>query len=77
MQRAKDLFAIARLHLGRGGAHLCGVKPEDYGGWFDRLAAAPVENWRLNHSTGFKAAAAMAARFDDVDWAGAGCSYVL
>lgn len=52
-----------------GGSHLCGVDPEDYGVWFDRLAEFPVEKWRLNHCTGFKAAAAMAARFDDVDWA--------
>ena len=77
MQRAKDLFAIERLHMVVGGSHLCGVDPEDYGVWFDRLAEFPVEKWRLNHCTGFKAAAAMAARFDDVDWAGAGCRYVL
>ena len=77
MQRAKDLFAIDRLHMVVGGSHLCGVNPEDYGVWFDRLAEFSVEKWRLNHCTGFKAAAAMAARFDDVDWAGAGCSYVL
>lgn len=72
MQRAKDLFAIERLHMVVGGSHLCGVDPEDYGVWFDRLAEFPVEKWRLNHCTGFKAAAAMAARFDDVDWARCG-----
>ena len=77
MQRAKDLFAIERLHMVVGGSHLCGVDPENYGVWFDRLAEFPVEKWRLNHCTGFKAAAAMAARFDDVDWAGVGCRYVL
>ena len=76
-QRAKDLFAIERLHMVVGGSHLCGVDPENYGVWFDRLAEFPVEKWRLNHCTGFKAAAAMAARFDDVDWAGVGCRYVL
>lgn len=59
MQRAKDLFAIERLHMVVGGSHLCGVDPEDYGVWFDRLAEFPVEKWRLNHCTGFKAAAAM------------------
>ena len=26
-----------------GGSHLCGVDPEDYGVWFDRLAEFPVE----------------------------------
>lgn len=44
MQRAKDLFAIERLHMVVGGSHLCGVDPEDYGVWFDRLAEFPVEN---------------------------------
>lgn len=77
MQRAKDLFTIESFYMVVGGSHLCGVNPKDYETWFDRLAEFPVEKWRLNHCTGFKAAAAMAARFEDVDWAGAGCSYEL
>ena len=55
-----------------GGTHLSGACSEELPVWMDALAAVPVRRWRVNHCTGFRAAAALAGRFDDVDWAGAG-----
>ena len=55
-----------------GGSHLSGACSEELPVWMDALAAVPVRRWRVNHCTGFRAAAALAGRFDDVDWAGAG-----
>lgn len=55
-----------------GGSHLCAVDPKQYPQWADKLGQFKVRRWRLNHCTGFKAAAAMTKYFDDVDWAGCG-----
>ncbi len=55
-----------------GGSHLCAIAPREYPLWAEKLSEFKVKRWRLNHCTGFKAAAAMAKYFDDVDWAGCG-----
>lgn len=55
-----------------GGSHLCAAAPREYPLWAEKLSEFKVKRWRLNHCTGFKAAAAMAKYFDDVDWAGCG-----
>ena len=65
-------FGIEGLDAVTGGAHLSGACSEELPVWMDALAAVPVRRWRVNHCTGFRTAAALAGRFDDVDWAGAG-----
>lgn len=55
-----------------GGSHLCAVAPQEYPLWAEKLREFNVKRWRLNHCTGFKAAAAMAKYLGDVDWAGCG-----
>lgn len=77
LQRAKELFAITDFNMVIGGSHLCAAKPEEYPDWFEKLSGFSVQKWRLNHCTGFKAAAAMSSFFKDVDWAGAGSVYKL
>lgn len=77
LKRAQDLFGIEEFDTVIGGSHLCAAKPQEYPEWFEELAHFSVKKWRLNHCTGFKAAAAMAAAFDDVDWAGAGSVHKL
>ncbi len=65
-------FGIKSFDAVTGGTHLSGARPEELPVWMDALSRIPVRRWRVNHCTGFKAAAALARRFDDVDWAGAG-----
>lgn len=77
MRKACGLFDITEFDTVLGGSHLCAVREEEYPEWFDQLSLFPVRHWRLNHCTGFKAAAAMAAKFKDVDWAGAGSVHIL
>ena len=60
-----------------GGTHLSAAKDEELPLWIETLKAFPVKHWRPNHCTGFKAAAAMARAFDDVDWAGCGQRLML
>lgn len=69
---AMKRFGIEGFDAVTGGTHLSGACSEELPVWMDALAAVPVRRWRVNHCTGFRAAAALAGRFDDVDWAGAG-----
>lgn len=69
---ASEQFHIKEFDTVIGGSHLCAVKPEEYRQWIEKLLNYRVRRWRLNHCTGFKAAAAMANYFADVDWAGCG-----
>ena len=68
----KTHFGVTAFDTITGGTHLCGASREALPSWLDALAEVPVRRWRVNHCTGFYAAAALARRFDDVDWAGAG-----
>lgn len=65
---AMKRFGIEGFDAVTGGTHLSGACSEELPVWMDALAAVPVRRWRV----GFRAAAALAGRFDDVDWAGAG-----
>ena len=69
---AMKRFGIEGFDAVTGGTHLSGACSEELPVWMDALAAVPVRRWRVNHCTGFRTAAALAGRFDDVDWAGAG-----
>ncbi len=56
-----------------GGTHLSGADPEDLPLWMETLRRLLlIRRWRVNHCTGFKAAALLSKNFDDVDWAGVG-----
>ena len=77
MSYAQKTFGIDNFYMVVGGSHLCAVQPDQYPVWLEKLSTFNVSKWRLNHCTGFKAAAKMASYFDDVDWAGAGASYEL
>ena len=72
LKYAMKRFGIKGFDAVTGGTHLSGSKAEDLPVWMDALASVPVRRWRVNHCTGFRAAAELARRFDDVDWAGAG-----
>lgn len=77
LKRAQEIFQIDEFNTVIGGSHLCAVNPEEYPFWIEALKKFKVKHWRLNHCTGFKAAAQMAKYFDDVDWAGAGTTIAL
>lgn len=77
LKHVKDAFGVTEFDTIVGGTHLCGVSCDAYPQWMDTLAQTPVRRWRVNHCTGFKAAAALARRFDDVDWSGAGSALRL
>lgn len=65
-------FGISSLYAVIGGMHLAPVAPEKMDQWIQALRVVEVQCWRPNHCTGFRAAAKLAAFFEDVDWAGAG-----
>lgn len=77
LQYASSTFGIREFHTVLGGTHLSGVAPSDYPMWMQELSRFQVKHWRPCHCTGFKAAAALARTFDDVDWAAAGTVHVL
>ena len=72
MRYAAVTFDIDRFDTVMGGTHLVAASDEDLPVWMDALQTIPVNRWRPNHCTGFKAAAHLAKLFDDVLWAGAG-----
>lgn len=72
LKYAEEKFGIDEWYCVIGGTHLCSVGCEDYENWMQELSAHKVKMWRPAHCTGFKAAAALARTFEDVDWAGAG-----
>lgn len=77
LRYASRTFGIDRFHTVLGGTHLSGVAPADYPLWMQELTQYKVEDWRPCHCTGFKAAAALARTFDDIDWAAAGTTHEL
>ena len=70
-------FGIDRFEAVIGGTHLSSVAREDYPAWMAELAQYNVRRWRPCHCTGFAAAAELARRFNDVDWASAGTVHEL
>lgn len=74
---ARKTFGIESFHTVLGGTHLSAVTPDDYPLWMQELSQYKVKHWRPCHCTGFKAAAALAKQFDDVDWAAAGTRHEL
>lgn len=72
LRYAQKTFDVKEFDTVIGGTHLSAAKPEELPLWLEALKQFPVRRWRPNHCTGFKAAAAMAKVFDDVDWAGCG-----
>lgn len=74
---ASETFGIGHFDTVLGGTHLSAVASADYPLWMDALSRYDVKHWRPCHCTGFKAAAALAARFSDVDWAAAGTVHEL
>ena len=74
---ARETFGIRDFDAVIGGTHLSGVDPKEYGVWMQELAQYNVKRWRPCHCTGFRAAAELARRFENVDWAAAGTSHEL
>ena len=72
LRYAQKTFGVKEFDTVLGGTHLSAAKDEELPIWFEALKEFSVKHWRPNHCTGFKAAAAMARAFDDVDWAGCG-----
>ncbi len=72
LRYAQETFGIASFDTVLGGTHLSAASDEDLPKWIEALKAFKVSRWRPNHCTGFRAAAALAQVFDDVDWAGCG-----
>lgn len=70
-------FGIDRFEAVIGGTHLSSVAREDYPAWMAELVQYNVRRWRPCHCTGFAAAAELARRFNDVDWASAGTVHEL
>ncbi|HIU17674.1 MAG TPA: MBL fold metallo-hydrolase [Candidatus Avidesulfovibrio excrementigallinarum] len=68
----RDHFGVNALHTVIGGTHLSAFSGPRLEACIEALGAFNVRHWRPNHCTGFAAAAALARRFDDVQWAGAG-----
>ena len=77
LKHVKKAFGVSKLDTVVGGTHLCGVSCEAYPRWMEALTQTPVRRWRVNHCTGFRAAAELAKHFDDVDWSGAGSVLTL
>ena len=77
MRFARETFGIRDFDAVIGGTHLSGVDPKEYGVWMQELAQYNVKRWRPCHCTGFRAAAELARRFENVDWAAAGTSHEL
>lgn len=69
---AQEKFGIDTFDTVLGGTHLSAAANEDLPKWIEALKRFKVKRWRPNHCTGFRAAAALAKVFDDVDWAGCG-----
>lgn len=74
---AQKTFGIREFDTVLGGTHLSAADPDELPLWIEALKQFKVKCWRPNHCTGFKAAAAMARAFDDVDWAGCGAKLIL
>ena len=72
LRYAQKTFEVNRFDMVLGGTHLSAASPEELPVWIEELKKYDVCRWRPNHCTGFKAAAAMARVFEDVDWAGCG-----
>lgn len=70
-------FSVDTFDTVLGGTHLSGVAPTDYPVWMQELSQYKVRHWRPCHCTGFRAAAALAKAFADVDWAAAGTTHSL
>ncbi|MGN1209220.1 MAG: MBL fold metallo-hydrolase [Duodenibacillus sp.] len=77
LKHVKDAFGVSEFDTIVGGTHLCGVSCAAYPQWMEVLAQTRVRRWRVNHCTGFKAAAELARHFADVDWSGAGSVLTL
>lgn len=77
MRFVAKTFDVKEFDTVLGGTHLCIMEPAYYEHWMKALSAYPVKHWRPCHCTGFKAGAALARMFDDVDWAGAGTRHEL
>ena len=77
LRYAAERFGIAAFHAVVGGMHLASLPRAGLASRLDALAAFDVAVWRPAHCTGFAAASALAARFPDVDWAGAGAAVDL
>lgn len=73
----RKTFGVDSFDTILGGTHLCIMEPEHYDTWMGALTEFKVKHWRPNHCTGFRAAAELARRFDNVDWAGAGSRHEL
>ena len=77
LRYAQKTFNVGSFDTVLGGTHLSAASAEELPVWIEALKAFDVKRWRPNHCTGFKAAAAMAKVFDDVDWAGCGTRIIL
>ena len=77
IRHVQKTFGVDAFDTITGGTHLCGATCDAYPRWMSALSDVPVRRWRVNHCTGFKAAAELARHFDDVDWAGAGTVLTL
>ncbi|MDY3869295.1 MAG: MBL fold metallo-hydrolase [Pyramidobacter sp.] len=72
VMRIHELWGIDEFDTIIGGTHMKDLPKDDFDLWFDVMKTWRVKRWRLNHCTGFKAAARAASLFDDVAWAGVG-----
>ena len=72
LRHVEKTFGVTAFDTITGGTHLCGASCDAYPTWMTALREVPVKRWRVNHCTGFRAAAELARHFPDVDWAGAG-----
>ena len=77
LRYAQETFSVDSFDTVLGGTHLSAATDKELPVWIDALKAFRVRRWRPNHCTGFKAAAAMARAFEDVDWAGCGTRLTL
>jgi len=77
MRYVEKTFDVTSFDTVLGGTHLCIMEESYHAQWMAALARYKVAHWRPNHCTGFKAAAALARTFKDVDWAGAGSRHEL
>lgn len=75
--RVRDLFGVEQFDLVAGGAHMMSLAPDEVEDWVALMASWRVRRWRLNHCTGFRAAARLARAHPDVDWAGVGSELEL
>lgn len=77
LRYAAARFGVTSYYAVVGGMHFTSLSSSELAPRLDALRSFDVRCWRPAHCTGFRAAAGLAARFPDVDWAGAGTEILL